>query len=70
MIEVFKTNVKTVQDCKRLLKQLSNVLPDGRISFDLEDCDKILRVEDTHISPAVIINLLKENGHHCEILDC
>jgi hypothetical protein len=57
MIEVFKTNVQNKKECKPL------------INFDLEDCDKILRIDSPGFSADDIIRLLQEYGHRCEILD-
>ena len=39
-----------------------------RVNFDLEDCDKVLRVEGPEFCPKQVIDLLKLNGHHCEVL--
>ena len=69
MTEVFRTNV----DCKDAAMQLLNLLwksfPHGMINFDLEDCDKILRVEAISFNPNEIIHLLKKEGYQCEILE-
>lgn len=69
MVEVFKTNVQEVERSNRLLERLLYHFPDNKINFDLEDCDKILRVEGENISPEKIMELLNEEGHFCEILD-
>ena len=50
MIEVFKTNVQHSEQTKLLLKILLQQFPQHKINFDLDDCDKILRVEDKNIS--------------------
>ena len=69
MIEVFRTNV----DCKDAAGQLLNLLlksfPHVMINFDLEDCDKILRVEANTIDCDKIIHLVNEQGYQCEILE-
>lgn len=44
MVEVFKTNVKSEQSAQRVISKLSKTHPEAKISFDLEDCDNILRV--------------------------
>jgi hypothetical protein len=69
MIEVFKTNVQNKKECKPLIRRLKKVLPGGYINFDLEDCDKILRIDSPGFSADDIIRLLQEYGHRCEILD-
>ena len=47
MIEVFKTNIQSQYEAKVILEELNFQFPDYAINFDLEDCDKILRVEAT-----------------------
>ncbi|MBP1222563.1 hypothetical protein [Flavobacterium sp. 1355] len=49
MIEIFKTNVNSKRQSNRILKILKNIFPDASFIFDLEDCDKILRVDDVEI---------------------
>jgi hypothetical protein len=39
------------------------------INFDLEDCDKILRVEGRNIPQEKIAALVTENGYQCSILE-
>jgi hypothetical protein len=68
MIEVFKTDVQSVEQSKPLIRKLKNNIPGGCVNFDLEDCDKVLRVEGDGFSVEAIIKLLNKNGHHCEIL--
>jgi hypothetical protein len=69
MIEVFKTNVETANDAKNIIQLLLRHFPASRINFDLEDCDKILRVEGKDFSSDKVIILVKENGFHCAILE-
>jgi hypothetical protein len=68
MIEVFKTNVQEKDRSGLLIKQLMEHFPATKINFDLEDCDKVLRVEGKDFCVNRIIELLKLNGHYCEIL--
>ncbi|WP_333600542.1 hypothetical protein [Flavobacterium sp.] len=68
MIEVFKTNVQKVKQVASLTAILSDKFANFSIHFDLEDCDKILRVEGTSIPSEMIIELLNSNGFQCEIL--
>ena len=60
MIEVFKTNVQNEIQCKQKLKTLKKKFPALKINFDLQDCDKIVRVEGKNISG-------KRNHSHIEI---
>lgn len=68
MIEVFKTNAQGKGKSQVLIKKLLEQFPASKINFDLEDCDKILRVEGKDFCAHRIIELLKLNGHYCEIL--
>jgi hypothetical protein len=69
-IEIFKTNVKSKRKAIYLLHELKETFPEHRISIDLEDNDKILRVENRkgEVKAAEVINLLKKRNFNCEIL--
>jgi tRNA G26 N,N-dimethylase Trm1 len=69
MVEVYKTNVKHKRQARRLLDVLSKQFPMFSINFDLEDCDKILRVEGKDIPQEKIAKLVTENGYQCNVLD-
>lgn len=68
MVEVFKTNVTEVELSERIIGQLLYHFPDSRINFDIEDCDKVLRVEATAVISEKIIAILNANGYSCEVL--
>ncbi len=68
MIEVFKTNVSSEGHATTLIGLLQMAFPHHKINFDLEDCDKILRIEGHSISTENIITLLQENNCCCEVL--
>ena len=65
MVEVFKTNVMKTAEADRLIDLLLQHFPGSRINIDLEDCDKVLRVEAKDPTPHRIIALVKEHGYHC-----
>jgi tRNA G26 N,N-dimethylase Trm1 len=69
MVEVYKTNVRHKRQARRLLDVLSKQFPMFSINFDLEDCDKILRVEGKDIPQEKIAKLVTENGYQCNVLD-
>jgi hypothetical protein len=69
MVEVFKTNVQQKKQARKLFDILSTQFPLLKINFDLEDCDKILRVEGQNIPREKIVKLLSGNGYRCEVLD-
>ena len=47
MIFVFKTSVKTKLQIKKLKPHIDKILPNAKWNFDLEDIDKILRIDRT-----------------------
>lgn len=71
MIEVFKTNVQTRRDASLILKQIHKIQPGYDANFDLDDCDKILRVECVYgpVDARWIIQLLLESGFTAAILE-
>ena len=69
VIMVFKTNVLKYRDAKKLLSYLLEQFPTHRVNFDLEDCDKILRIEGTQISCETIIYILNKNNYQCLVLE-
>lgn len=70
MIEVFKTNVQLSEDANQIVNNLHNEIADSKINFDLEDCDKILRIEGTNNSKNnYIIKYLNQLGFNCEVLE-
>ncbi len=69
MVEVFKTNVKKAGEAKRVINELLHHFPDKKINFDLQDCDKVLRVEGDNIINCRIKSILYEHGFICEELE-
>jgi hypothetical protein len=65
MVKVFKTDVQSVVNANTIVNVLLNKYPTFRIHLDLEDEDKILRVEGTFFKAADIIHCLKEYGYIC-----
>jgi hypothetical protein len=68
MIEVFKTNVESRQQSEMILRELGYHFPGSDSNFDLEDCDRILRVVGHNISSEGVIDVLRRNGCHAEVL--
>ena len=70
MIEVFKTNVKQRGQAKLLINQIHQTFSNYIANFDLDDCDKILRVKSTTgvIQSSRLVDLLKHFGFHAEVL--
>lgn len=69
MILVFKTSVKTNTQIKTLKPHIDKILPKGKWNFDLEDCDKILRVDSEENIVSTMINLLTAHNFYCVELD-
>lgn len=69
MVEIFKTNVKKISESKILLLKLLKHFPGHQINFDLNDCDKILRVQGKNIPSEKIIQLLVEENYQCKVLE-
>jgi hypothetical protein len=65
MIFVFKTSVKNKQQVKQLAPHFNSMLTDCKWNFDLEDCDKILRIESEDDIVWSITDLLHEKGFQC-----
>lgn len=62
MISIYKTNIENSSQIQLLKKELDVLLGEENWNFDLEDCDKILRVEtDSNLSKE-ITKILKSNG--------
>jgi hypothetical protein len=68
MVEVFKTNVQQSELARQLSLALLERFPFSKINFDLEDCDKILRIEGSQVCVDTIIKLLSNHGFECEVL--
>jgi len=70
MIEVFKTNVEDSCHAELLIDQIHKKHAHYTANFDLDDCDKILRVECkmSVIEPSFLINLLNKFGYDAEVL--
>ena len=70
MVEVFRTNVNERFHADQLLEQIHKSFPAYKANFDLEDCDKILRIksESGMVQPMPVIHLLHKCGFHAEPL--
>lgn len=67
-VEVFKTNIIQEEDASQISQLLNSEYPKHKINFDLEDCDKILRIEGNKIDSTQIIELLLNKGFKCYVL--
>ncbi|MFD2033878.1 hypothetical protein ACFSKL_03695 [Belliella marina] len=70
MIEVFCTNVQCHEVANKILDLIGEKLPGYKVNFDLEDCDKILRVESPdNLETATIMDLVISYGYSIWILE-
>ena len=65
---IFRTNVDTPKAIKKLAPLLNGHLFISKWNFDLEDCDKILRIETSAKISEEIIKILRSKGFDCEEL--
>jgi len=70
-VEIFKTNVRGKRNALYLVGEMNATFPNHKISIDLDDRDKVLRVESQKgkIKSTEIIRLLKQRNFHCEVLN-
>lgn len=71
MIEIFKTDIKHKGAGKQVLTAIHQQWPGVVATIDLEDHDKILRVVGAWgpVPTQEIIDLVKNQGFMCEVLD-
>lgn len=68
MIEVFKTNVSNSQQADEIIGLLRNLLPCSCINFDLEDCDRVLRIDCEIIDADSVTDILTGKGFDCCVM--
>lgn len=69
MVEVFKTDVINFRQARELVIMIENCFEVARVNFDLDDCDRILRIEAKDpFDTDSLINLLGRMGVHAEVL--
>jgi len=70
IVKVFKTDVQDDLVARNIIRFLQQTFSHCRINFDLDDCDRILRIESQResIEEAEIQFLIAIYGYHCEPL--
>jgi len=66
---VFKTNVTSKRKVNKVKALLTSFPTIRQWNFDLEDCDKVLRIEAIGLHPATVETLLHTAGFNCRELD-
>jgi len=70
MILVFKTSVENESEVKKIAPMLDRLLEgNGSWNFDLEDCDRILRVVTEQKNVKDIALAVEKSGYYCEELE-
>lgn len=69
MIEVFKTNVSSEKKSKIIIDALRILMPQAKINFDLEDSDKILKIESSSIATHTVIEYLLQFDTQAKALE-
>tara|TARA_R110000744_G_scaffold56588_1_gene119366 strand:- start:35535 stop:35762 length:228 start_codon:yes stop_codon:yes gene_type:complete len=68
-IEVFKTNVQKESEANKIILKLLGRFAYQNVNFDLEDCDKILRISHSqNINEENIVETLESLGYFCQPL--
>ena len=70
IVKVFKTDVQDQLVARQIIRFLQQTLSHCRINFDLDDCDRILRIESQQgsVEEAEVQLLIASCGHYCEPL--
>ncbi|MES2591584.1 MAG: hypothetical protein V4608_06845 [Bacteroidota bacterium] len=68
MVEIFKTDIADTANADLIVGHLMKFFPSAKINVDVEDCDKVLRIEDNSISITEVIQLTKDVGCVCEVI--
>ncbi|MEO3406854.1 hypothetical protein AAFN85_23260 [Mucilaginibacter sp. CAU 1740] len=70
IVEVFKTNVNKRRDANKLLEAIHQTFLNHKANFDLDDCDRILRVQcnEGTICPKTLVAFLNNLGCRAEVL--
>jgi hypothetical protein len=69
MVEIFKTNIEDNSIAENLIRDLNSHFPHSKINFDLDDCDKILRIESEIVIPEAVAEIVTCKGFICEVLE-
>ncbi len=71
MIEVFKTNVNEESNASLIVLAIKQHFDTYLVNFDLEDCDRILRVENPNglVCANDIISIVVEKGFAVQVLE-
>jgi len=66
---IFKTSVNAQEHVQKVAALFRSIKLIKQWNFDLDDCDKILRIVSFNLRPETIENLLRTEGIYCEHLE-
>ena len=66
---VFKTNVTSKKKVSKVSALLTSFPAIEQWNFDLDDCDKVLRVVSRGVNPGSVESLLHNAGFNCQELE-
>lgn len=67
-IEIFRTDIDCPDKAATLSAAINGLFPHYRINFDLQDCDKILRIVAQTVDQQAVIRLAGSLGMNVEVL--
>ena len=67
-VEIFKTDLTDRNSVGQVLLYLKRIAPECSFNFDLEDCDRILRVEGSSVDIVSIQSAMHKLGYGCEYI--
>lgn len=65
---VLKTNIRYKKNVRAVAPLLNGRNSISRWNIDLEDIDKVLRIESDNMELTEVVQLIQEAGFHCEEL--
>jgi len=68
-IHIYKTNINTLEQIKKADSILSKHSKIQKWNIDIDDCDKVLRIESSQLEIFDIIGSLKPFNIYCEVLE-
>lgn len=68
VIEIFKTNIQQQSQAEAVGRVLAGIFPDCRINFDIDDRDKILRMEGSFVDVRAVISAVEDLGFSCKAI--
>lgn len=66
---IFRTNIETLSDFVHVRKDLQRIVGVLECTIDLEDRDRVLRVETENRNISIIVDKVVSHGFFCEELE-